>query len=304
MSAWWEDLRRQPFEEQLRQVRGRVPYSTAAWFHHLQRLGQEEGRADRRRGVGLATLALECLEFARSSIPPAEHTRLLAKAWLLLGNAQRLALDYAAAEEAFANADVLLGDVSAPAELRAELAWLRYELRRFQRRFAEALVHAEKAVAISEGNTALLAQALLRRGGAWWHLQRFERAAADYRAAADEPTLAENPFLHCTALQGLADALIQQGAYTEARPPLEQAKRLATQLDDRASIFHTRWVEGLLATRCNDPETGEKHLQAAREGFRALGDLGHFAVISLDLAEVLAATLHHFPKVVQVCSPK
>ncbi|NJL27895.1 MAG: hypothetical protein HC897_08345 [Thermoanaerobaculia bacterium] len=166
----------------------------------------------------------------------------------------------------------------------------RMRRRWISRLFEGGLEHAEEAVAISQSNAALHARALLRRGAAWWHLQRFDKAAEDYRAASEEPTLAADPFLCCAALQGLADTLVQQGSYGEARLPLERAQRLATQLGDRRPICHARWVEGLLATRCNDPETGQKHLLAAREELRNLEDMGHFAVVSLDLAETLART--------------
>ncbi len=75
---------------------------------------------------------------------------------------------------------------------------------------------------------------------------------------------------------------------------------LVKQIAEPGPICHTQWLEGLLASRTGNPAAAEMLLAAAREGLRALGECGHFAVVALDLAAVVLGEgrcrTPHYPK--------
>lgn len=283
----WERSRGLSMDAQRERSQGDFWFEAPAMFHHLRRLSSEEGRSNRRRGLELAQLALEHLSTLGSVMPEAEHSRFMAQAWTTLGNAHRLLLDYATAEEAFANAGLLLAAPDVPCELRAELACSQCELRRYQRRFADALVFAEQAVELSQGEPGSLVTALMCRGGVWWHLGKWQRATSDYEAAARQLAASGKLYEQLVAVQNLADTLVRSGRYAEAQSELERAKELVEQLGEAGPRCHTEWLEGLLASHTGRLAAAEAHLTTAREGLRALGEKGHFAIVSLDLAAVV-----------------
>lgn len=284
---WWERLRGLPFEEQRESILAGFRFQTSAMVEHLLRMSREEGRSNRRRGFEVARLALEKAERLGSAISGSEHSQLMARAWMTLGNAHRLMWEHREAEEAFATAALLLADPATPRALRAELAYSQCQLRQYQRRFTNALEHADRAVALSENDSGSLVIALLCRGGVYWHLGEWQRAAADFAAAGQSQELSGKPFLHFAAVQNLADTLVQWGRYDEAGAQLTRAKELGERLGEPVLACHIRWLEGLLARHTGCSTIAETHLTFARAGFRSLEELGHFAIVSLDLATLL-----------------
>ncbi|NJL28178.1 MAG: helix-turn-helix domain-containing protein [Thermoanaerobaculia bacterium] len=289
---WWERLRGLPFAEQRRRLAAGFRFETPAFVVHLLRMSREEGRSSRRRGVEIARLALEKAERLRPHLLEPEHSQLMARAWTTLGNAHRLALEYTLAEEAFANAALLLAQRPAPPALPAELACAQCQLRQYQRRFTDALAFAEQAVALSSEDGDSLATALLCRGGCFEYLGEWERAAADYREVAARLTANMETYRLLVAVQNLAHALVQGGRFAEARAHLQRAYPLCDRLAEAGPKWQLRWLEGLIAGQTGASAAAESHLRTARAGFEALGELGHFAVVSLDLAALLLGGAH------------
>ncbi|NJL29121.1 MAG: hypothetical protein HC897_15180 [Thermoanaerobaculia bacterium] len=224
------------------------------------------------------------------SLSPAVSARdrawLEARAWLAVGDAHRLVFDLVAAEEALANAAVLLVDPEAPSELRAELAWMRSGLRRYQRRLPEALAFADEAVDLCPAQGGARVMALLMRGQVWSSLGESAQAANDCRAAVEELGPAAEPYCRLSAVQNLALALMECGCVEEARKYLAEAKALVAAMGQPEPRWHVQWVEGLLAAKCGREEEAKMCLKAAQAGFELGQDAWHAAIVALDLAMV------------------
>lgn len=162
--GYWHALEMLSVTEQRGMVR-RLPLRSAALFHLLRQRSRLLGRQDRERGVQLAELALDSLYATGRHLPPKELLDLMAQGWAWLGNAQRLALDFAQAEKSFEIAAWHLPKPQADRSILAEFLELLASLRWYQRRLDEAVALQDRAVQLQRtiGDPDALAKALIVR---------------------------------------------------------------------------------------------------------------------------------------------
>ncbi|MCP4549712.1 MAG: hypothetical protein GY835_24920 [bacterium] len=136
----WRAIRNLPPQIQHRHLRHEILCGSPAMFELLSTKSRVEGRRDRQRGVELAELALSSVEGSARVLGKTFqdlHDLALAR----LGNALRLAGDYAGADRAFQRAEASRESPQAKRDPRveADFCFLKGSLRLFQRRYDESL---------------------------------------------------------------------------------------------------------------------------------------------------------------------
>lgn len=282
----WEDMHRLPWSEQRDLVRHHQRFSTAALVDFLLEKSREEGRRERVRGVEIARLALEAAS-AQEGVGNADGTSSLkAVAWAWLGNAKRLALDFAGADQAFEAARRLLPK-DAPG-VQGELLVLQATLCRWQRRFQEALELADRGLPLlrENGRHELLARGLLLRGIVRRELGDLPAAVADNEAALALLDLDRDRALILTARFNLSRCLVELSSPV-AEQAVTEVRALAEEMPDLASAtLSVEWLEGLLAASQGQWERAQRRLEEAKDRLLESKREAAAAVLNLDLAWV------------------
>lgn len=142
-------------------------FRTWAFCEHLLDAGRELVFQDPVRAVDLSRLGVEtALRLEAAVHGEARVNDLRARAWALLGNAQRVRGDFREAEEGFAKADRLLKQGTGDPLEKAHVLLLKASLRGNQHRLREAFRLLDRVVAIGRkcGDAQLCGQALIIRG--------------------------------------------------------------------------------------------------------------------------------------------
>ncbi len=286
--ALWRKIRDLPFAEQRRRVRGYLFKSTVL-FDLLRKKSRLLGRKGRRRGIELAELALVSLESSDRVFGERIHD-LRALGWAWLGNALRLALDFAAAAAAFEQADREWSMPRAQPDLLvlAHIWRLKGILRMMRREYAEATQDLDRSCSLfrQSDETRDEARALIQRARIHIYAGKLSEAVGDLREAAgliDEDEERELAF----AIGGnLANALARAGKTESAAKELDRARQLNRAIDDPLGTPKLDWIDGLINERLGGLETATRFYLAARARFRDTDELRYFALVSVDLMVV------------------
>jgi tetratricopeptide (TPR) repeat protein len=186
----------------------------------------------------------------------------LSRALCLLGTAQRLVGDLAAAEVAFERASRLGITPTERGLFCRALALLRWDQGRTEEavallsqssvRFAEALDFQELAVC-----RALSAQLCLEEG-------LLHRAAADFCQAAQDFTGFSRPWLAAQTWLGLALCYADNGKMGKARSARQRAWAFLGQVKDERALLNLHWLEGRVAHLLGDLADAEALLEDVR----------------------------------------
>ena len=286
-SSIWERLRRLPPEDELPAMREELASACRELFDLLGDRSRIEGRKSRRRGVRLAERALECLDLCASVLGD-ELPGLRALAWARLGNAQRLALDFTAAEEAFRRSAFEWGSSchgDRDSRIEAEILVFKTGFRTMQHRFPEAKELAAHAIERLQPNLdpRLLAEALILRGSIAFTEGQLEASIVDFNRAMEllEP---HDERLRLTVHHNLAAAYIEASRFADAAERLPQARELCARHGEALERFQLYWIEGRVAKGLGNSSLAEERFHAARSGFSAAGETAHAAVIAVELA--------------------
>ncbi len=283
----WRQIHDRPFEAQKRIVRRQIAFTTPALFDFLRHKSREEGRDDRQRGIQLAELALEALE----ACAPAVGNRLQdlrALGWASLANARRLALGFSDAEVAIERAEIEWGSGERDRLVESEIAALKAVLRMNQRRFEEAVVLANRAIALFEknGERYSCAEAYALRGNIRYNSGEAEAAIPDYRKALDLLEERDPPRLELLVRHNLAGNYALNGNFEAAAAVLPED---VSEISTEALIeYQLVWMRGLVAHGQGDRPRAEALFVLARENFVRLQEEDHAAAVSLDLAILYA----------------
>lgn len=295
---WWEQVGGQPIAEQWPWLGGRL--ETTAAFETLCRASREEGRADRRRGLELAHLALGSLTLLYGRLEPSHLAELEIKGLAELGNAYRLVRDFSTAAQAFAAAEHRLEVRPAiPAELNADVLWLKASLYQDEYRIEEALVLTQRALALAGEARVLRAEILLLQGGLLFDSGQVSQAILVFKTGFELLSPATEPYLAWVAMQYLAIAYHKSGDDAAATGWLERAEPVVRSLGQPRLMCLRDWLVGLLAKNQGDHAQADLHLRRAHAGYEKLQDLAHAAVLSLDLA-ALYLRLERFAEAAQL----
>jgi tetratricopeptide (TPR) repeat protein len=236
----------------------------------------------------LAVLVAENLSpelFAREAVEDCQ-----ARAWAALGNALRVSGDLNGAEQAFLSAQTHLVAGSGAAALRARLLSQIASLRMDQRRFDDCLLLIQQVVQIwrNLGDRRELVRALVVQGmatGEGGKPRTGVRLLMEAGRLVDGET---DPRLALFILHNVIRFHTDGGQSETALRLYFEARQLYEQESDPLIRIKVLWLEGQIMSAERHLEPALKQLSAAREGFLAQANRYEAALVSLDLAAVLA----------------
>jgi transcriptional regulator with XRE-family HTH domain len=240
------------------------------------------------RSIELAELALE----VALSVGGEEGWRWLVEGYAraFLGNALRVAGELAAADRALARARELwtAGAAADTGVLDgARLLDLESALRIDQRRFAEALELLDRALAAAGGDEAR-ARRLLAKSQALEEMGKCDQALGALRQAAPLLDGASEPRLRWMLLFHLALNLCLLGHAAEAQEGMGELRLLTIQLGNALDTARLRWLEGKVAAGLGNLPEAVAAFQEVRVRFADQGIGYDAALVTLELAELLA----------------
>jgi tetratricopeptide (TPR) repeat protein len=269
-------------------------------FHNFQLCGlllersQQAVHYDPRLGERLARLALILVDELDEKVygePLLEDAR--ARCWRGIGNSLRVAGELREADAALQMARAHLRQGTGDWLEKAE--WLAHKacLRRAQSRFAEAADLFRRAMTLflwaretTRAVEAAVGLALVQqyRGDPEQAIRLLEAAIRLLDPQRDRRLLALIHF-------NIANNLVEVGRLREARVFLSCHPE-AFDFPDPLSRLRVRWLEARIAAELGRLEEAVRRLDAVRRGFLRQGSAFDAALVSLDLAEVLARQRH------------
>lgn len=302
-----------PHSEQLAHERQQA----AAWRQELLALSPEQRlqtvRRARKRFRGLAFVQA-MLEASRSFLPGnlpnalacAEVAEVAAEPfaerlpeWLGLtvafqANARRAAGALLEAESLFTRARSLLDDAMDPGIL-AEVDSLEGSLRTDQRQFpaAERLLNRAAQRYWSLEDQINRARCLIQLGSCHYHAGEPIKAVQATQDALLLLSPQEHPNLYLCGRHNLTVFLCAEGRFQHARDVLAYDLDLYEARPDAWTQLRLAWLQGKIAHGLEDWQEAESKLREARKGFIDQGIAYDVALVSLDLALLLAEQQQH-----------
>lgn len=274
-------------------VRGSRRYKLLGLAEILRQQSRLEARRDVARAIELAELSVEVADCLSTDFYGA---RLVADAralaWAVVGNSQRVAGEFFAAERAFQTASDLLergtGNPTEVAEVQTLLASLRIEQARFRDaiRLLQEAAGTYRSVGLSEKE----GMAIFKMGRAAILAGEPERALELFESSIDLLDVEGNDKLVLFAHHNIAFALQDAGAFEDARQYFEQIAPIYDRFpEDRSAQLQRRWLEGLILAGLGDTDAAVGHLSQIRQVLIDEERAYDTAQVTLDLAGVLLA---------------
>lgn len=251
---------------------------------------RQEVFSDPVRAVETAHLAVRLSEHLGDPYDPDWVLELRARSLAHLGNARRVLGEFQAAEDSFLLASELLEKSGAGNPgVAAEVLSLKGSLRLDQRRLDEALDLITRAETLyrEAGNPAGVAKALLKRSKILNQRGQMGEAIAVLQAAGSEIDPARELVLFASARQNLLYTLTLAGRFEEAAALLPEVQMLFRNSDGIYPL-RLRWTEGNLAQGLGRAGEAEEAYRSVQSEFLRLGKGLDAALVSLDLASILA----------------
>jgi len=228
-------------------------------------------------------------------VPPRRYGRrvtadLRARVLAEVGNAYRVADDLDTAGDTLAAAATWARRGTGDPRLLAHIGDLSASLHADNRRFGEAIVMLERVRSFYEqlGDYHRAGRALISQGMFTQEDGRPLEAIAVYACGLKclEPRRDQN--LELTAIHGLAYCLHEAGCSAQARDLLMEKRPLYEHLAEPLKMVRLRWLEGKIAFALQEDAEAEVALREARRDFIREHQSFDAALVSLDLALVLA----------------
>lgn len=279
----WEMLANLPQAEQRRWIR-HLRADSPALFHLLLEKCDEVGRNEPHRGLELAQLALEHLQW-NVLFPPEQVPNLRAFGLAWLAAAHRRVNDFSAAARLFDDAWETW-KIGEDRRVEGEICVLEGTFKMFQRSYEEALRLFARSIALAHANgySGLLVRSLLQRASIIAYSGSPQEAITDLRVALHHLESLQEPYLELTAYAHLATAHTLAGNHREALEVLSKAEELAKALEEPIAGYHLQWIRGLANQGSGNPLGAERLFEEARGGFIEAAAMEQAALVSLDLA--------------------
>lgn len=211
---------------------------------------------------------------------------LQARAWAELGNAHRVADDFAGAESALARAVEKAGRGSGDPRLLARLMDLTASLYKDQRRFDDArrLLDLVYAVYEREGDTHGMARALISMGISTGYASEVEESIHLLTRGIALLDKSREPRLVQVAIHNLIWCLVEGGRLGQAHQLFQQSQALFTCYAAPLDLVKSQWLEGRIAAGIGDDALAEMRFLEVRARFDEVQLSYEVALVSLDLA--------------------
>ncbi len=281
-----------PIQRQRLLLRNSAKYRSRALCEQLIESSQERGFKDPERALELAQLAIEI-----SCDLPSDGTgadplcQLQSRAWAQSANAHRIQGNLEEAERAFETAEELLAEARGVGIFdEARLYDLKASLRRDQRRWPEALELHDRVIGIYQGlgQRHLLGRAYAQKATVISEVGDFSSAISLLRRALELLDPKEEPRMFLAARHNLIWALCESERFREAFALLFHTRPFYLQAGDRMNLLRMRWLEGQVSSGLGRSEQAEAAFREVRQAFGELSLDFDGALVSLDLAVLLA----------------
>ena len=209
-----------------------------------------------------------------------------ARAWTILGHAQREASLLREAEASFQRAEELAGQGSGDGCVLGRVLHLKAFLRHAQGRYEEALVlfrQAEREYRAA-GDAHLRGSTLVDRGRTLREVGDLEGAVQAVRAGLELLDAERSPRMVLVAKHNLTLFLQELGQADAALELVGEALTLHAHLGGEVDQLRLKWLEGKLAHLQGDLDRAERAFEEVRSGFEARSMPYDQALVSLDLA--------------------
>lgn len=215
-------------------------------------------------------------------------------AWAWLANTRRVANHLDAAATALETARAYRRQGTDDLKRRARLLDYEASLRRDQRRFDEALVAIDRALALNRKLQAPVetARALINKATIFQEQCRFEHASPLLRQALTLIDAETHPHVQWCGELNLTLCMHECGRNEEASRRLDLLKALTASLDEEIKWAKLRWLEGRVAAARGEKKLGEEHLKRAQAAFIAAELPFDAALVSLELAALYCDERH------------
>lgn len=206
------------------------------------------------------------------------------------GNAYRVADDLDTARDKLAEAAAWARRGTRDPRLLARIGDLAASLHADNRRFDEAIAMLEQVRLFYEqlGDYHSAGRALISQGISTRESGKPLEAIALYACGLKCLEPKRDPNLELTAVHGLAYCLHEAGCSAQARELLIEKRYLYERLAEPLNMVRLSWLEGKIAFALGDDVEAEVALRAARQGYQKACKEYDVALVSLDLALLLA----------------
>jgi tetratricopeptide (TPR) repeat protein len=211
---------------------------------------------------------------------------LRSRAWAIYGNACRIAGDLTEAQQSLDRAAEILGPEAGSPEDRARLYELQASLESARGNYDLALAAVDAAYALHQerGDLHMAGRALITKGLYTGYTGRSREAFRITQRGLDLVDEAREPQLVLAAIHNQIWFLVESGRLREARSLLGAHRdELAT---DEAQRLDLLWLEGRIRAGLRNERRALLDLEAAEQGFAAVGRRSQAANVKLDQAAI------------------
>lgn len=211
------------------------------------------------------------------------------RAWSYLGNARRIAVDFASAEAGLNTAAFWLARGTADPFEMAKLYCLRNLLARDQRRFREALTLGQQALTLFRAAGAM-------SRAAWQEVNNASTSfdAQDFGTAVQALTAllgrlkqsTVDPEVLVAGRHNLALALVEVGRIEQASVLLGEARSMPSTMSGSLKDARFEWLDGRIQAKSGMAAAAEVSLDGVRQLFLSEGAIVDAALVGLDLAKL------------------
>lgn len=279
-----------PQQERLRRAVEDESLHTWGLCQYFLNATQEAVFQDPARAVDMAHLAVRLSAHLSEAYHPSSILDLRARAYAWLGNARRVLGELHAAEHAFIHAEECLKrNIDADFRVQAEVLGLKASLRLDQRRLDEAmdLVTRSLAFAMENHDQRGMIKALLNKAKIFQVHGDLDLAIALLQENQELLEQGDSK-LYANSRQSLLGFLTLAGRYKEARQLLPQVRSLLAEAGEPTDLLKLRWTEASIAQGLGHSEEAESLYREIQAAFLNLGKGYDAALVSLDLAALLA----------------
>ena len=289
--ALLEELLAQAPERQAESVARDARLQTWSLCEQLLDLSRDWGFQNSTRALALAQLGIGvAVRLSPAVYGEPRVNDLVARAWVLEGNAHRIQSDFQQAEKSLAQAEMLLRKGTGDPLEKAHWLLHRASFLGSQQRFGEAFRLLDRVAGIARRceDPQLKGRALITRGFLLGIARDAEAAIRYLREGIRRLEPASDLRLLVAAHHNLTLYLTESGKYREALELLESARPLYHLLGDRLSLIRLRWLEGKIAIALGMLAPAEELLKGVRAELIERELAFDTALLSLDLADIYA----------------